>query len=38
MVSCRYGENTLINTAKEEHRIGEKRAVFPRVLFECALL
>ena len=37
MVCCRYGENTLINTAKEEHKIGERRAVLPCVRFECAL-
>jgi len=37
MVRCRYGENTLINTAKEEHKIGERRGVFPCVRFQCAL-
>jgi len=34
---CRYRENTPINTAKEEHKIGERRAVFPCVRFECPL-
>jgi hypothetical protein len=37
MVFCMCGKNTGINTAKEEHKIGERRAMFPRVVFECAL-